>query len=339
MHDGPEEHPARRTPHVPYRELLEQGDAPPGSAWSVFGRGDQLGMLNNLSRQATVSAAQLVRTGAVYTLDYPVNTFVPSVAGTRQPTEHHIFANNPNHRDDWVDSFYLQSSTQIDGLRHIRHPKYGFYGGVADDRIVEGTPELGIQHAAEKGIVGRGVLLDLMRYRTAIGRPYDVTTNEPITAADLDGAAAFENLELRPGDIVLLRFGWVEAYLTWTPDERAARRAKPGLLQAPQTLEWLWDHQVSFVAADNTGVEAAPIHDRAGWVDPDEPAPARGRTQNGMLHRPAIALLGLMLGELWRLDALAEACAQDGVYDFLLTAKPLNLVGGVGSPANAMAIR
>jgi kynurenine formamidase len=317
---------------------MEQADAPPGSAWSVFGPGDQLGMLNNLSREATVAAAMLVRTGEVYTLDYPVNTFVPSAAGTRLPTEHHIFSNNPNHRDDWLDSFYLQSTTQIDGLRHIRHPRYGFYGGVPDEAVREGSPDLGIQHASERGIAGRGILLDIMRYRTAVGRPYDVATNEAITAADLDGALAWQHLESRPGDIVLLRFGWVEAYLTWTADERAARRAKPGLLQAEETMEWLWDHQVALVAADNTGVEATPVHDR-GWVDPDEAIPSRGRSQNGMLHRPAIALLGLMLGELWRLDALAEACARDGVYEFLLTAKPLNLVGGVASPANAMAIK
>lgn len=324
--------------HVAYQELLEQDDAPPGSSWSVFGPGDQLGMLNNLSPEATASAARLVRTGEVFCLDYPLNTFVPSVAGTRQPTEHHIFSNNPNHRDDWLDSFYLQSTTQIDGLRHIRHPRYGFYGGVPDGAVTEGSPDLGIQLASERGIVGRGILLDIMRYRAAVGRPYDVTTNEPITADDLDGALAWENLESRPGDIVLLRFGWVEEYLTWSPDERAARRAKPGLVQSAQTLEWLWDHRVSLVAADNTGVEAVPVHDH-GWVDPDEEIPPKGRTQNGMLHRPAIALLGLMLGELWRLDALAQACASDSVYEFLLTAKPLNLVGGVGSPANAMAIR
>lgn len=34
-----------------------------------------------------------------------------------------------------------------------------------------------------------------------------------------------------------------------------------------------------------------------------------------------------------------QACAADGKYEFLLTAKPLNLVGGVGSPANAMAVK
>jgi hypothetical protein len=58
-----------------------------------------------------------------------------------------------------------------------------------------------------------------------------------------------------------------------------------------------------------------------------------------MMHRPLIALLGMIIGELWKLDELAEDCAADGVYEFLLTAKPLNLKGGVGSPPNALAVK
>ena len=65
----------------------------------------------------------------------------------------------------------------------------------------------------------------------------------------------------------------------------------------------------------------------------------RGVDHSGMLHRPLIALLGMAMGELWKLDELAEACAADGVYDFFVTCKPLNIVGAVGSPPNAIAIK
>ena len=51
----------------------------------------------------------------------------------------------------------------------------------------------------------------------------------------------------------------------------------------------------------------------------------------------AIALLGFVIGELWWLDDLAADCTRTGVYDCLVVAKPLNLTGGVGSPANATA--
>ncbi len=57
-----------------------------------------------------------------------------------------------------------------------------------------------------------------------------------------------------------------------------------------------------------------------------------------MLHRILIPLLGLTIGELWDLDAVAAACRRRRRHDVFVTAQPLNLLGGVGSPANAVAI-
>jgi kynurenine formamidase len=325
-----------------YRDLLARADAPPGSSWGVFGEGDQLGMLNLVGPEQTVAATRLVQDGRVFDLDYPLNTFVPSIAGTRPATEHHVFANNPNHRDDWLDAFYLQSTSQIDGLRHMRHPEYGFYGGVADDRIGEGTPDLGIQLVAEHGIATRGVLLDMPRYLASTGRTLDVTTNQPISVAELRGAADWAHVELREGDVLLMRTGWAGDYLALSPEQQDHRRrnwGSPGIEQSVEMLEFLWDTGVAMLASDNAGVEAFPVDPDSGFVDPYESLPERGPTHNGMLHRPLIALLGLFLGELWRLDELADACATDGRYEFLLTAKPLAVTGGVGSPPNAMAIR
>lgn len=45
------------------------------------------------------------------------------------------------------------------------------------------------------------------------------------------------------------------------------------------------------------------------------------------------------IGEVWDLEELARDCTQDGVYEFFLVSVPLNLPGGVGSPANAYAIK
>jgi kynurenine formamidase len=141
------------------------------------------------------------------------------------------------------------------------------------------------------------------------------------------------------GDILLLHTGWAERYLAMTPEQRASRRGSPGLHQSEEMLGWLWDHRISLVAADNGGLEAFPIDVNSGFVRPDESPPERGPSHNGLMHRQLIALLGMVIGELWRLHDLAEACAADGRYEFLLTAKPLNLVGGVGSPPNALAIK
>jgi hypothetical protein len=87
------------------------------------------------------------------------------------------------------------------------------------------------------------------------------------------------------------------------------------------------------------GLESLPVDPDSGFVIPDEPPPPSGGSYNGMLHRQLIALLGMVIGELWKLDELAEDCAADGVYEFMLAARPLNVIGGVGSPPNALAIK
>ena len=66
---------------------------------------------------------------------------------------------------------------------------------------------------------------------------------------------------------------------------------------------------------------------------------APGSPDVGFLHRRLIPLLGMALGELWSLDAPAEDCAADGVYECMVVSIPLNLPGGIGSPANAIAIK
>ena len=57
------------------------------------------------------------------------------------------------------------------------------------------------------------------------------------------------------------------------------------------------------------------------------------------LHQVVIPHLGLFLGELWDLDALAADCAADGVWEFLLVAAPIPVTGAVGAPVNPLAIK
>jgi len=78
----------------------------------------------------------------------------------------------------------------------------------------------------------------------------------------------------------------------------------------------------SAVAADNPTLEVAP-----------------GDPQVGSLHRRLIPLLGFVVGELLDFERLAPRCGSERRWDFMFVAMPLNLPGGVGSPANAMAIR
>lgn len=321
-------------PRPSYAELRERTDAPPGSAWGLNGGDDQLGSIANLTRDRILAAIATVTRGDRYGLDYPLNAFDPPLSITRRTAVHHIFSRHPaSHRDDYVDSLFLQSTSQVDGLRHARHPLYGFYNFVPDEAIVEDGGPIGVDSWADAGILGRGVLADVDRHLTAGGRSLDHERGEPFEVALLDEVLAAQGTELLPGDILLIRTGWCGHYFALDAEARGRLPGdlrSPGLVQSERTVEWLWDKELSLVAADNIAVEAVPpLEDSAFGQGPQGP----------LMHPTLIGLLGLCLGELWRLDELAAACAQDGRYEFLVAAKPLNLRGGVGSPPNAMAVK
>lgn len=325
---------------VPTFEELLACD-PPGASWTVFGAENRLGTINFLTPERVVDATGLVRTGRRINLDYPVNAFEPFPSGTRRASEHHMFANNEFHRDDYLDAFYLQSTSQIDALRHIGHPEYGFYGGISPDENEDpGDERLGIQTWAQSGIVGRGVLLDFVRHAAENGWQWDSETTIQITSDMIEEVAAAQGVSWRGGELLLLRTGWAEEYLSKDVEQRAEynrRNASPGLAQRQETVRWLWDHQIALAASDTPGLESDPVLASDYYIASEGP-PARGVDHRGMLHRPLIALLGLAVGELWKLDELAEACRSAGAYEFFLSCKPLNLPGGAGSPPNALAI-
>lgn len=327
-----------------YRELMQRQDGPPGSAWRLFGDDDNLGTLNRLTPARTRAAAALVRKGSVFNLDHPINAFAPYPSGTRFPATHTIFSNHENQRDDYLDGFYMQGTTQLDGLRHARHPIHGFYNGVSDEEVRAGSPALGIQILAEQGIAGRGVLLDVERHLAALGRPIDQLCNHAITVDDLVATAGSQGVVLQYGDLLLIRTGWTRHFLEdLSPAEREAlpdALVCPGLEQTLEMIGWLWDQGFSIVAADNFALEAFPpvAHTEFSYRDPDSGVLMAPQVE-GLLHPQLIALLGFTIGEMWALDDLARDCAADGVYEFLCVVKPLNLPGGVGSPANATAVK
>lgn len=326
-----------------YSELLSRKDAPPGSAWGLFGPQDQLGTLNFLSPEKTAAASRAVRNGRAYSLDLRSDAIGPSLAPTREPLEHHIFQRNAFHRDEWVDKLYTQYGSQIDGLRHIGHPDYGFYNGYDPELFQPGTELLGIHHFAAAPLAGRGVLIDIARHLEAQGAPIDHRGGQAIPIEVVEAARRSQGVEIEPGDIVLLRFGWLDYYRNVaTPEQRAnlvREQFHPGLHQSHDTVAWLWDNRISLIAADNFALERWPAAPESPFYTVEERETGAMGPHSGIMHRAIIPLLGMPIGELWDLDALARDCAADGRYEFLLTVSPLPLVGGVGSPANATAIR
>ncbi len=311
-----------------YAELPSKPGKPPRSAWGVFGDDDQVGCVNLMTPEKALEAARAVRTGKSFALNWEFEQPQPPLF--RRGALRHTITGQGFGRDDIIDNFYPQASSQWDGLTHVGHPEHGFYNGVTGEQIT-GRPGTrnGIENWGRRGMVTRGVLLDIARYLESQGQP--VAGNEAVrfSVETLQAVRKAQDVDIRQGDVLLLRSGWMAWYLKLTPQERGALAfnmqtlAAPGIAATDDMAAYLWDLHISAIAGDAPSLEAWP------------PTPQTG----GFLHQRVIGLFGMPIGELWDLEALAEDCAADGVYEFMFTSAPLNVLGGVGSPPNAIAIK
>jgi hypothetical protein len=308
-----------------YADLAVLPNGLPAS-WGVFGPDDEAGTANRLHPEALLAALRDdVRTGERITVSLPLDEPSPPFFG-RAPYRHTIFDYSPVVPDDVLDNFYLQASTQWDGLRHRRDPDLGFYNGITAEEAGAGGTRLGVDvWAAGGGIIGRGVLIDVARWATEHRADYEPTERQEIGADVLQSVLDDQGSDVREGDIVMVRTGYMGRYLAAGPDERRRiqdGRASAGLAADESVVRFLWDHGVAAVALDNPAVEVLPHDPAVAW-----------------LHDRLIPMLGMVLGEFFDFEALATACAQDRWWSGLFVSVPLYLPGGVGSPANAVVVR
>jgi kynurenine formamidase len=319
-------------PDLPrYDQLPIRAGAPAGSAWGVFGDDDQLGTINLLTPERVREAAASIREGRVFALNLPIDIPDPPLF-TRGKHAHTIKHFGSYILDDYLDNFYPQASSQWDALSHVKHPTLGAYNGIPDHEITGyGGTKLGIDNLARRGIAGRGVLADIGRYHERYGRTIDFTLNQSIPLEELQETLSAQKTELRPGDILLVRIGWTQAYLAMSPEQKAelARDTKcPGIEGGARTARWLWENHIAAVASDAPGLEAIPPPNVSDFMQASD-----------LLHFHMLSFFGMPIGEMWNLEELARDCAADGRYDFFFTSAPLNIPGGVGSPPNALAIK
>ena len=311
-----------------FSDLPVKSGVPADSNWGVFGDDDELGSLNFLTEPGVVEAARLVRKGKVFRLDMPIG-YASTTLFERPEARHTIvpFEGELGH-DDQLDNYNTQEGTQWDGLGHQGDQDAGtFYNGVKQEQIKSGPDgKLGIQLWANK-MVGRGVLIDAFKYRNDQGRPLDPSQAEWYTLDDLQGTVKAQGVQLKPGDMLLVRTGWMRRYMGLSTGEKDALGnisdlTACGIDSAREVAAWLWDNRVSALAADCPSVEIWPFN-----------------TERGPLHVRTLAWLGLPLGEQFNLEGLATDSEEDGVYESMVVSVPLNLEGGIASPPNAVAIK
>lgn len=298
--------------------------------WGRWGDDDQLGTLNYITPQKIVDASGLVKQGKVLSLAIPFDDNGPQTGSFGRFNPIHFMLQDggdvsigaqdhlPNiqYTDDAV-TMPLQCATQWDALAHILYRGKMYNGYEAHHINSTGAKKNGMENAKDK-IVSRGVLLDIPRYK---GKQW-LEPGEAVYPEDLDGAATMGKVSVGTGDIVLVRtgqIGQVRADGSW--GEYSGGSA-PGL--GVDCAQWICEHEVAGYATDTWGTEVIPNE------TPDIFQP---------LHMILIVHAGVLVGEIFDLEGLAEDCASDGVYEFLFVAPPLPITGAVGSPINPQAIK
>jgi kynurenine formamidase len=193
------------------------------------------------------------------------------------------------------------SGTHIDALCH-QAENMELHGGIRVDPGVQtwrGFTALGTDTIPP--LIARGVLLDVA----------PVGPGAAVGAAALEAAA--EGLEIRAGDVVLVRLG---CGAQW--EDRPAFEAAGGM--DASAARWLAERRPVAVGADNMA-----------WDLPDAVDPELGTLPG---HTLLIVRAGIHIIEMLYLEELA----RDGVREFAFVCLPLKVRGGTGSPVRPIAL-
>lgn len=298
--------------------------------WGKWGADDELGTLNYVTPEVVRRSAALVRRGETFSLAIAFDARGPQVNQPRRFNPiHRMILTGPDFTtgafqrpggvgfaDDMV-IMPLQCATQWDALSHCFLDGQLYNGYDANLVSSEGAKRNGIEKMA-RHIVTRGVLLDIARAK-------GVDWLEPgyaITTEDLDAACHAQRVVVGQGDALLVRTGQMLMCRRRGSWGDYAGGDAPGL--SFHTAGWLHERKIAAVATDTWGMEVRP-NEIPNTYQP--------------LHQILIPTMGLLVGEIFDLEALAEDCARDAVWEFQFAAPPLPITGAVGSPVNPLAIK
>lgn len=282
---------------------------------SRWGAADQRGAANRITPAKVLEARNLISKGTVYQLGRTYEAGMP-MFGTRHyslripgvfgPTGNNL----ATYHDEIISGELGQIGTQFDSLSHIGIGDLFYNGNNRHDFAKpEGMTKLGVENVG--ALTTRGVLIDVAAFK---GTPM-LNGGYEITAADLQGALRRQNLDIRPGDIVLIHTGWGGL---WMKDNAKFVASAPGI--GVGAAQYLVGEEVVMVGADTWAVEVVP------GTDPNIAFP---------VHQLFLPRNGIYIFE----NLATEELARDSAYEFAFFWAPLKLKGATGSPGNPIAIR
>lgn len=281
--------------------------------WGRWGADDQLGALNLMTPERILAAVRLVRHGKLYNLAVPLEKDGPQFPAFHKTWCVTHYTNNQepgavNFADDVV-TMETHSGTHMDGIGHCWTDETMWNGRDSAQVTSYGLEWAGIHNVP--GVVGRGVMLDLPRFK---GVP-NLNLGEVATVEMMEGCAKAQGVDIRPGDVLLVRTGW---YTVFQKDRALWDQGQPG--PDPSCTGWLKRKDVIALGADSAGVEATVFTKRTATTL--------------RLHTTALRDLGVYLIEHLNLEELA----RDRVHEFLFVAAPLKLTRATGAPFAPLAI-
>ena len=281
---------------------------------SKWGAADEKGSANHMNAKSVLRAKELMRSGEVVEMAYPLNAQM-AFFGTRRFDVHpkrtfmNDFSNRRGSNEEVVITELGQVGTQFDGFAHQSHED-SHYNCVKTGDISTrgGFTKFGMDKIGT--LMTRGVMLDIAGLKGVEMLP---DTYE-VTVADLEGAMQKQNLKIQAGDAVLIHTGWGKLY---GKDNARYVKTSPGL--GIPAAEYLAKLDPMLLGADNWPVEVSPN------PDPKLSLP---------VHQVALVVHGLHLLENMKLDEMAAK----KIWEFAFVMQPIK-AAFTGSTVAPVAIR
>ncbi|TYJ53764.1 hypothetical protein B9479_005604 [Cryptococcus floricola] len=301
----------------PFDSLPIDKLGPPYNAWGLYGPDDELGRLNLITPESVKRGKNTITEGIAINLkvDSLPLSFFPAHA-SRKRLEHNMWGGV----ESVADIPMTTSSRSI--------PRHRLNGTVSDITHIKTGRRRDNTDFVRHPITSRAHLLDIPSHLSTHSlpplSPFSPTSSIPLPL--LKACAAESNIHFLPGDILLVRTGFAEAIGELGEEEREGLRGREvngscGVGKGEDVWRWHWENGIAAVASDCPSYE--------NW-----PTPSSQLTS----HQIFLAGWGLPIGELFKLDELAQKCRELGRWTFMFTSMPLFVEGGVASPPNAQAI-
>lgn len=292
-------------------------------------RNDEIGLIHKKQPQDILSALSMVAQGEIYDLDsgrWPGMPLFPAhppfiLTSYRSP---HGWRNQHDY-DEWLGKNSVNmglnteiiigtthTGTHIDALNHITcGADSHWHGGYSEAEFLGDFGPLTAEASSIAPFICRGVMIDIAAYKGVDILPGQDHINVP----DVEGALERQGVEVREGDAVIFRTGYMQV---WGNDqERQMEHYGAGIDH--DVAVWLGEKGVVLVGGDTESVERNPSS------DPENPHP---------VHIELLIKRGIHIMELVHVEDLA----RDGVSEFLFICLPLRIKGATGSMVRPVAI-